>query len=105
MAARGSCPRPVLDQFLLSLTYSLGTHGPVRVTRPRGCPLTLLEALKATAPWVHLQGHGEVAGLGVPDNARVHGRLEAPAPLQVAHSVLVQVPGEDGGKARPDSSG
>lgn len=40
----------------------------------------------------HLQGHSEVAAFGIPDNAGVHGRLDAPPPLQVAHGVLVQVP-------------
>lgn len=39
----------------------------------------------------HLQGQGEVACFGVPDNAGGHGRLGSPAPLQVTHSVLVQV--------------
>lgn len=32
-----------------------------------------------------------MAGLGVPDDAGGHGGLAAPAPLQVAHGVLVQV--------------
>lgn len=53
----------------------------------------------------HLKGHSEVAGFGVPDNASVHGRLDTPPPLQVAHGVLVQVPGQDSGKAGPDSTG
>ena len=46
-----------------------------------------------------------MAGLGVPDDAGVHGRLDAPAPLQVAHRVLVQVPGQNSGEARPDATG
>ena len=40
----------------------------------------------------HLQGHSEVASLSVPDDASIHGRLDAPSPLQVAHGDLVQVP-------------
>lgn len=55
--------------------------------------------------WPYLQGHGQVAGFGVPDDACVHGRLDAPPPLQVAHGVLVQVPSQDSGEARPDAPG
>lgn len=40
---------------------------------------------------LHLQGQGEVTCFSVPDDAGGHGRLASPAPLQVAHSVLVQV--------------
>lgn len=53
----------------------------------------------------HLHCHSEVAGFGVPDNAGVHGWLDAPAPLQVAHRVLVQVAGQDRGEAGADPAG
>lgn len=45
-----------------------------------------------------------MAGLGVSDDAGGHGRVAAPAPLQVAHSVLVQVPSHHGAGARPHAS-
>ena len=38
-----------------------------------------------------------MAGFGVSDNAGVHGGLGAPAPLQVAHGILVQVTGQNSG--------
>lgn len=53
----------------------------------------------------HLHCHSEVAGFGVPDNTGVHGRLDAPPPLQVAHGVLVQVAGQDRGEAGADPTG
>lgn len=53
----------------------------------------------------HLHCHSEVAGFGVPDNTGVHGGLDAPAPLQVAHGVLVQVAGQDRGEAGADPAG
>ena len=37
----------------------------------------------------NLHCEGEMAALGVPDYAGVHGGLDPPAPLQIAHSVLV----------------
>ena len=40
-----------------------------------------------------------MAGLGVPDDAGVHGGLRSPAPLQVAHGVLVQMASQHGGDA------
>lgn len=40
-----------------------------------------------------------MAALGVAHDAGVHGRLDAPAPLQVPHGVLVQVAGQDRGQA------
>lgn len=52
----------------------------------------------------HLEGQGEVAGLGVSDDAGGHGRLAAPAPLQVAHGVLVQVARHHGAGAWPDTT-
>lgn len=52
-----------------------------------------------------LHGQGEVAGLRVPDDAGVHGGLGAPAPLQVAHGVLVQVPSQHRGATRPHAPG
>lgn len=45
-----------------------------------------------------------MAGLGVSDEAGGHGRLGAPAPLQVAHRVLVQVTCHHGAGARPHAT-
>lgn len=39
----------------------------------------------------NLHCEGEVATLGVPDNAGVHWGLGTPAPLQISHSVFVKV--------------
>lgn len=52
-----------------------------------------------------LHSEGEMAALGVPDDAGVHRGLHAPAPLQVSHSVLVQVTRQHRGKPRTHASG
>lgn len=53
----------------------------------------------------NLHRKGEMAALGVPDDAGVHGRLDTPAPLQVSHGVLVQVTGQHRGKAGTHAPG
>lgn len=53
----------------------------------------------------HLQCHSEVAGFRVPDNAGVHGWLEAPPPLQVPHGVPVEVAGQNCGETWADPTG
>lgn len=46
-----------------------------------------------------------MAALGVSDYAGVHGGLDAPAPLQISHRILVQVTGQHCGKARTHTPG
>lgn len=53
----------------------------------------------------NLHRKGEMAALGVSDDAGVHGGLGTPAPLQISHSVLVQVAGQHGGEARTHAPG
>lgn len=45
----------------------------------------------ALAPCVYLQSQSKVAALCVSDEAGCHGTVGPPAPLQIAHGVLVQV--------------
>lgn len=69
------------------------------------CRTAILQRPLSPTCGSHLHCHGEVAGFGVPDNAGVHGWLDAPAPLQVAHGVLVQVAGQHRGEAGADPAG
>lgn len=56
------------------------------------------------APCVYLQGQSKVAALCVSDEAGCHGTVGPPAPLQIAHGVLVQVACCHQRAARPQTS-
>lgn len=60
--------------------------------------------LPALAPCVYLQSQSEVAALCVSDDAGCHGAVGPPAPLQIAHGVLVQVACCHQRAARPQTS-
>lgn len=56
------------------------------------------------APCVYLQSQSKVAALCVSDEAGCHGTVGPPAPLQIAHGVLVQVARCHQRAARPQTS-
>lgn len=56
------------------------------------------------APCVYLQSQSKVAALCVSDEAGCHGTVGPPAPLQIAHGVLVQVACCHQRAARPQTS-
>lgn len=79
------------------------------IESPRPWPL-ILERMQVCGPLTpaaepHLRSEGEVGALSVSDDAGVHGGLCAPAPLQVAHSVLVQVTRKHSSDPRPNTTG
>lgn len=53
----------------------------------------------------NLHCEGEVAALGVPDDAGVHGGLDTPAPLQITHCVFVKVARQHCGDPRTHTPG